>query len=106
MANQPVKPATTGESTVTVEQLAAAEALRLETEKKDKEAADAAATLAASQPPVEPKPLKKVLVTASLADQVNPLTNARISHGSPALVAYDRWIEIQVEAGVLALVEM
>jgi hypothetical protein len=94
------------ESTVTIEQLAAAEKLRLETEKASQEAADAAAALAAMQPPVEPKPLKKVLVTAKIADQVNPLTNERIAHAGHTLVDFDRWIEIQIEAGVLSLVEM
>lgn len=44
----------------------------------------------------------KVLVSGVLADQVNPLTNQRITHGTPVIAKYDRWIEIQLEAGVLA----
>jgi len=99
-------PAKTTDTLPTVQQLADAEALRLATEKAGEEAAALAAALAAAQPPVEVKPQRKALVSACIADQVNPLTNQRITHGTPVIALFDRWIEIQVEAGVLVEVSM
>lgn len=72
-------------------------------------AADAAAALAASAPAIAPVAKQRtgqILVSGVLADQVNPLTSDRIPHGTPKLVMYDRWIEIQLEAGVLAETKM
>lgn len=48
----------------------------------------------------------KLLVTACVRDQVNDLTGQRIAHGGQTVVVYDRWIEIQLDAGVLVEVEL
>lgn len=69
-------------------------------------AAAAAAAAAAAPTLVEPKPLRRVFVSGVLADQVNPLTKDRIPHGQPKLVDCDRWVEIQLDAGVLAEVKV
>lgn len=45
----------------------------------------------------------RVLASGVLADQVNPLTNQRLPHGQAVIALFDRWIEIQVEAGVVSL---
>lgn len=42
-----------------------------------------------------------VLVAGAIAAQVNALTAQSIPHGTPVVVKYDRWIEIQLGAGVL-----
>jgi hypothetical protein len=82
-------------------------ALAAATEKATKEANDAAAVAAAAPKPA-PKRAEgsKILVSGVLADQVNPLTNQRIPHGTETIAPYDRWIEIQLEAGVLVEVAL
>lgn len=42
-----------------------------------------------------------VLVSGTLAGQVNALTAQPIPHASPVIAKYDRWIEIQLGAEVL-----
>lgn len=48
----------------------------------------------------------KILISGKIAAQVNPLTNQRIPSDNPVIALYDRWIEIQLEAGVLVKAEM
>ena len=49
---------------------------------------------------------QKMLLSGVLANQHNPLTNQCITHGAPVIVEYDRWVEIQLAAGVLFQHEM
>ena len=42
-----------------------------------------------------------VLLAGSIAAQVNALTGQVIPHGNPVIAKFDRWIEIQLGAGVL-----
>ena len=69
----------------------------------EKVAADAAAAAAPKVDEPKHKFGDKLLLSGVIASQVNPLTNQVIPHGdSPVIAIYDRWIEIQLEAGVLA----
>ena len=77
---------------------------------KDAIDAEKASKDASAEVPKAPELKRKegsgLLVSAVIADQVNPLTNQRIAQGNPTKVPYDRWIEIQLEAKVLAEVSM
>lgn len=101
-------PKTTDESSV-IE--AAARILQAKEQEKATlaEAEMALARLAATPPPdvVEARLQMgtKILVQGVLAAQVNPLTCQRIDRVGLTSVAYDRWIEIQLEHGVLKRVE-
>lgn len=64
----------------------------------------AAEALAAEEAKARTQGLKfgaNVLVAGNIAAQVNPLSNQHIPHAQPVIAVYDRWIEIQIEAGVL-----
>lgn len=72
----------------------------------DKATVEAAERDEASKAGSRPSMGTKVLVSGKIASQVNPLTNQFIPHGLPVVAVYDRWIEIQIEADVLAQTSM
>lgn len=65
-----------------------------------KEVAVKQAPVVASVPPAL-KDGDNVLISGVIAAQVNPLTNQRIPKAAPVIAAYDKWIGIQLAAGVL-----